>query len=162
MTIVKFISDDFHRRATQSTYDLKSDLSVSKSLNIESSYYCLVITYVTKHVQLHLCNLLITYCHLLSVERLQLFQHLVSIKILHVINHLVSVTKLRFCDIRYDKTIIIEQGEQLSLSDSNRSIFSSPTATNLSLNAMFAVCWIKGSNYNWKHVMVIPVVTFIC
>jgi hypothetical protein len=37
MTIVKFISDDFHRRATQSTYDLKSDLSVSKSLNIESS-----------------------------------------------------------------------------------------------------------------------------
>jgi len=36
MTIVKFISDDFHRRATQSTYDLKFDLSVSKSLNIES------------------------------------------------------------------------------------------------------------------------------
>jgi hypothetical protein len=30
MTIVKFISDDFHRRATQSTYDLKSDLSVSR------------------------------------------------------------------------------------------------------------------------------------
>ena len=57
--------------------------------------YCLVITYVTKHVQLHVCNLLVTYCHLLSVERLQLFQHLVSIKILHVFNHLVSVAKLR-------------------------------------------------------------------
>jgi hypothetical protein len=39
-----------------------------------------------------------------------------------------------------------------SLSDSNRSISSSPTATNLSLDAMFVVCWIKGSNYNWKHV----------
>jgi hypothetical protein len=39
MTIVKFISDDFHRRATSSTYDLKSDLSVSKSLNIESSSF---------------------------------------------------------------------------------------------------------------------------
>jgi hypothetical protein len=39
MTIVKFISDDFHRRATLSTYDLKSDLSVSKSLNIESSSF---------------------------------------------------------------------------------------------------------------------------
>jgi hypothetical protein len=29
---------------------------------------------------------------------------------------------------------------------------SSPTATNLSLDAIFVVCWIKGSNYNWKHV----------
>jgi hypothetical protein len=34
--------------------------------------------------------------HLLSVEKLQIFQHLVFIKILlHVFNHLVSVTKLR-------------------------------------------------------------------
>ena len=39
-----------------------------------------------------------------------------------------------------------------SLSDSNRSISSSPTATNLSLDAIFVVCWIKGSNYNWKHM----------
>jgi hypothetical protein len=31
-------------------------------------------------------------------------------------------------------------------------ISSSPTATNLSLDAMVLVCWIKGSNYNWKHV----------
>jgi hypothetical protein len=31
-------------------------------------------------------------------------------------------------------------------------ISSSTTATNLSLDAMFIVCWIKGSNYNWKHV----------
>ena len=30
-------------------------------------------------------------------------------------------------------------------------ISSSPTATNLSLDAMFVVCWIKGSNYNWKR-----------
>jgi hypothetical protein len=27
-----------------------------------------------------------------------------------------------------------------------------PTATNLSLDAMFVVSWIKGSNYNWKHM----------
>jgi len=33
--------------------------------------------------------------HLLSVEKLQIFQQLVSINILHVFNHLVSVTKLR-------------------------------------------------------------------
>ena len=51
-----------------------------------------------------------------------------------------------FCDIRYDKTIIVEKGQQ------QNSISSSPTATNLSLDAMFVVCWIKGSNYNWKHV----------
>ena len=56
--------------------------------------YCLVITYVTKHVQLHVCNLFVTYCHLLSVERLHLFQHLVSVTKLHVFNHLESVTKL--------------------------------------------------------------------
>ena len=36
-----------------------------------------------------------TWRHLLSVEKLQIFQHLVFIKILlHVFNHLVSVTKL--------------------------------------------------------------------
>jgi hypothetical protein len=56
--------------------------------------YCLVITYVTKHSKLHVFNLLVTYCHLLSVEKLQIFQHLGSIKILHVFNHFVSVTKL--------------------------------------------------------------------
>jgi hypothetical protein len=57
--------------------------------------YCLVITYVTKHAKLHVFNLLVTYCHLLSVEKVQIFQHLVSIKILHGFNQLVSVTKLR-------------------------------------------------------------------
>jgi hypothetical protein len=31
---------------------------------------------------------------------------------------------------------------------------SSPRATNLSLDAMFVVCWIKGSYYNWKHVRI--------
>jgi len=44
MTIVKFITDDFHQGATSSTNDLKSNLSVSQSLNIERSsiIYCMV------------------------------------------------------------------------------------------------------------------------
>ena len=57
--------------------------------------YCLVITYVTKHAKLHVFNLLLTYCHALTVEKLQILQYLGSINILHVFNHLVSVRKLR-------------------------------------------------------------------
>jgi len=57
-----------------------------------------------------------------------------------------------FCDIRYDKTIIVEKEQQQNY----RTIFielANPMVNSnwIQMDAMFVVCWIKGSNYNWKH-----------
>jgi hypothetical protein len=73
------------------------DIRYDKTIIVEQGQY-LSLSDSNRSISsspLHVFNLLVSYYHLFSVEKLQIFQHLVSIKILHVFNHLVSVAKLR-------------------------------------------------------------------